>query len=169
MKRPEPALAVIALAVPLTLLTGPAGTQRELTKIEGQIIAYRPAERVSQVVSHVLNSESFLFKLRTARPKTQPVVTKVVYEHFGHSDLGDDVLRKTPMLQISARRDTTCDETYHSFLQSSPTLKDAQTGAELGEKIIFISPFQTTKLSPGQLLKCYRLQNGNFRIERQGK
>src|SRR5262249_34311904 len=100
-------------------------------------------------------------------PNAQPIVTKVVYRHMGYSDLGEDVISKTPMMQISAKRDSACDETYDSFVQSSPTLREEQTNAQLGEKIVFIGPFQTTKLPPTQLLKCYTFQTGNFRIEPQ--
>jgi hypothetical protein len=35
------------------------------------------------------------------------------------------------------------------------------------KSIIFIGPFQTTKLRPGQPLKCYKFQCGSFRIEPQ--
>ena len=140
-------------------------TQRGRTKMKGQIIAYRPAERVSQVASHVMNRESFLFKVTTAGSDSQPVVTKLVYEHFGYTDLGDDVLNKTPTLQLSAHRDSTCDETYGAFVQNSPTLTEDQARNDSTEKVIFIGPFQTIKLSPEQPLRCYKLQSGNFRIE----
>jgi hypothetical protein len=134
MKYLKRACVIVSVLVLLAIVTGAAGTHHGLTKIEGQIIAYRPSERVSQVPSHVLNTESFLFKLKTSGMIGQPAVTKVIYEHIGYSDLGDDVLRKTPMLQITARRDTACDETYSAFVQGSPTLKEEQTNAELGEK-----------------------------------
>jgi hypothetical protein len=165
MKKMTRTFAVVALVASLAVVTGIAGTQRAQTKIKGQIIGYRPAERVSQVASQVLNKESFLFKVSTAESNTQPVVTKVVYEHFGYSDLGEDVLNKTPTLQLSARRDATCDETYGAFVQNSPTLTEEKAKDDSGAKVIFIGSFQTMKLSPEQPLKCYKLQSGNFRIE----
>jgi hypothetical protein len=155
----------VVLIVSLAIVTGTAGVQRGHTKVKGQIIAYRPAERVLQVASHVLNKESFLFKVSPAESNSQPVVTKLVYEHFGYSDLGSDLLDKAPTLRLNAHRDTTCDETYGAFVQNSPTLNEDQAKSDSGDKVIFIGPFQTMKLSPEQPLKCYKLQSGNFRIE----
>jgi hypothetical protein len=162
MRRP---LLLVALIASVTVVIAAAGPQRGHTKIKGQIIAYRPAERVLQVVSHVLNKESFLFKLSTTGLNSQPVVTKLVYEHFGYSELGENVLSKTPTLQLSVQRDTTCDETYGAFVQNSLTLGEGQTKNDSDDKVIFIGSFQTKRLSPKQPLKCYKLQRGGFRVE----
>jgi len=162
VRRPFVVVGVVAL---VAVVTAAAGTQHGHAKMKGQIIAYRPAERVSQVASHVLNRESFLFKVKTAESSSQPVVTKLVYEHFGYSGLGSDLLDKTPTLLVNAHRDTTCDETFGTFVQNSPALKEDQAKRDSGDKVVFIGPFQTMKLSPDQPLKCYKLQSGNFRIE----
>lgn len=157
--------SIAVLIVSLAVVSGAAGVRRGQTKMRGQIIAYRPADRVLQVVSHVLNKESFVFKVTNSAPNSQVVVMKLVYEHFGYSDLGDDVLSKTPILQLNVRRDASCDETYGAFVQNAPTLREDQAKGDPSEKVVFIGPFQKAKLSAEQPLKCYRLRRGDFRIE----
>jgi len=149
----------------LGLVTTTVGNERVGRKMRGQIIAYRPAERLLQMSSHALNEEAFLFRVNSSRSNSQPVVVKLVYEHFGYSDLGDDVLRKTPTLQISVHPDPTCDETYGAFVDSGPALKTDEAKGDASAKIIFIEPFQNMKLSAEQPLECYRLQSGGLRIE----
>jgi hypothetical protein len=85
-------------------------------------------------------------------------------EHHGYSGLGEELVSKTPMLQLRARRDKSCDETYASFIQSSPTITDDQ-GKNAVEKIDFLGSFAKMKLSPKQPLKCYKLESGNFQVE----
>jgi len=165
MREARPPFVFVAAIAVVAVVTAAAGTQRGHTNMKGQIIAYRPGERVLQMASHVLNRESFLFKVSTSTSNSQPVVAKLVYEHFGYSDLGGDLLDKAPMLQLSAHRDKTCDETYGDFVQKSPTLKEDQGKTDSAGKVIFIGPFQTMKLSPELPLKCYKLQSGNFQIE----
>ncbi len=136
---------------------------REKT-IRGQIIADRPPERILQAVSHVLNKESFLFLVSNSKPDSEQAIIKILYEHHGYSDLGEELLSKTPMLQLKARRDKSCDETYASFIQSSPTITDDQEKTAV-EKIDFLGSFAKMKLSPEQPLKCYKLESGNFEVE----
>ena len=155
----------VVVIVFLAIVIGTAAVLQKQTKLKGQIIAYRPADRALQVVSHVLNKESFLFKVSNLESNPQVVIIKLVYEHFGYSDLGNDALSKTPMLELNVRRDTTCDETYGAFMQNSPSLRDAQAKNDSGEKVIFIEPFQTVKLPPEQPLKCYKLQGDKVRVE----
>jgi hypothetical protein len=156
---------VAALIGFLAVVVAAASTQHAQVNMRGQIIAYRPAERVSQAASHALNRESFLFRSGPTKSSPQLVVTKLVYEHFGYSDLGSDLLDKAPRLVLKVHRDARCDETYRAFVQNSPTLKEEQSKDETGEKVVFIEPFRTMKLSPDQTLKCYKLQSGNFQIE----
>jgi len=160
MKEAARIFAVVVIVF-LTIVIGTAGVLQGHAKLKGQIIAYRPADRVLQVASHVLNKEYFLFRVNNSKSNSQTVVMKLVYEHFGYSDLGDDVLSKTPVLQLNVRRDRTCDETYGDFVRNSPALRDEQAKNDPGEKIIFIEPFQKMKLSPEQPLKCYKLWGGN--------
>jgi hypothetical protein len=155
----------IVVTVFLAIVIGTASVLYRQTKLKGQIIAYRPADRALQAASHVLNKESFLFRVNEFGSSPRTVIIKLVHEHFGYSNLGNDVLSKTPMLELNVRRDTTCDETYGAFVQNSPSLRDAQAKNDSGEKVIFIEPFQTIKLSPEQPLKCYKLRGGEVRVE----
>jgi hypothetical protein len=166
MKEARRSLVVVAVIASLAIVAATAaGTQRGHTKMKGQIIAYRPAERVWQMASHVLNRESFLFKLSTVESNSQPIIAKLVYEHLGYSDIGSDLLEKAPTLQLSAHRDKTCDETYEAFVQNSPTLKEDQANSDSSDKVVFIASFRTIKLAPEQPLKCYKLRSGSFRID----
>ncbi len=151
-------LIIVGLIVSAATISGIAGVYRRRTTMKGQIIAYRPVERVSQLASHVLNKECFLFRVNTSRSNSPPVVIKLMYEHFGYSILGDDLLSKMPTLQLVVHRDSTCDETYGSFVENSPTFNDDRAKGDPEEKVIFIGSFQEMKLSTEQILKCYRLE-----------
>ncbi len=152
-------LVIIALIVYSATITGTAGVYLKRTTIRGQIIAYRPGERVSQVVSHVLNKEYFLFRVKTSEVNSSPTVIKLMYEHFGYSTLADDWLAKMPTLQLIVHRDSSCDETYGAFVVNSPNVNDDRPKeAAAGEKVIFIGSFQELKISNEQILKCYKLE-----------
>lgn len=169
MKRNARVLFSFILIGCLAIIGSAAGKRRGHTTIKGQIIAYRPAERALQVASHNLNRESFLFKVSTTESNSQPVVVKVVYEHFGYSDLGTDVLEKAGILEVRVNRDTTCDETYGAFVQNSPTVKEMESKSDSSEKVLFVGAFQTVRLFPEQLVKCYRLRTGDFQLQEQSQ
>src|ERR1022692_2128616 len=124
--------------------------------IRGTVVAYRPAERATQVVSHVLNRESFLFRIDGSKA----LIVKLVYEHFGYTRLDDKTLAATPILQVQGRRDPGCDETFASFVQSSPTLRNEASKSDSIEPLVFIG----RKPSSSQPLKCYRVEEGGFRV-----
>lgn len=126
--------------------------------MKGKIIAYRPAERMVQMASQVLNTEYFLFKVNAGN-NSAPQVIKLKYEHFGFSRFGDDVLTRTPTLQLKVDRDNTCDETYGEFVENSPAINEEQGKGEASEKVTFIGAFQKEKPSNGQMLKCYKLHS----------
>lgn len=136
----------------------------EATTLEGQIIAYRPAERSVQFVSHVLNSEVFLFKLKVPNRKNSSVIVKLVYGHMGYSDISDDLLTKTPILLASVRRDNTCDETYASLVDRSPALNAEGSRGGQPEKIIYLPLFKSDAPLPGDKLACYKLVKWKFQI-----
>lgn len=164
MKKISQTFTVVAIILLVTAIET-VGVPHRLKEIKGQIIAYRPADRVLQEVSHVLNKESFLFRVSDSESSSHAAIIKLVYEHVGYSDVGDDVLSKTPILRINIRRDTTCDETYGAFVQNSPILTDNQAKDGSSERVVFIGPFQQMKLAPEQPLKCYKLQGGNFQVD----
>jgi hypothetical protein len=126
--------------------------------MRGTIIAYRPAERATQVVSHVLNREAFLFRVDGSKPLT----IKLVYEHFGYSTLDDKTLAAAPILRIQARRDPSCDETVAAFVQNSPALRNEASKDDSVEPLVFIG----TKPPGIQPLKCYRVEEGGLQVEK---
>jgi hypothetical protein len=122
-------------------------------KVKGQIIAFRAVDRVVQMASFVENREIFLFRLNGH--DTKGAIVKLVYEHFGYSILTDEVLHKQPVLDVTVRRDKSCDETYGAFVRDAPTIQSVD-GEDSGiAKIVFIGTAETL-ISPGQKLKCYR-------------
>ncbi len=152
---------LVALAVTLSLGDAPGrGTTgwRRHRKVTGQIIAYRPFDRIVQMVSFVENREIFLFRAGPSESNPRPVIVKLVYEHFGYSDLGNDILNKVPLLEFTVQRDKRCDETYGAFVQNSPTIKDGDGKDFSIEKLVFIEPFEKTRIPLEQPLKCYRTQ-----------
>lgn len=130
--------------------------------LTGKIVAYRPADRVLQVPSHSLNTESFLFLVSAPQP-TRPSLARIVYRHLGYGKLDTALLEKTPTLQLAAHRDATCDVKYETFAHSAPSLE--LHGAEAdGEKIIFLGSFTSLRIDPTQRLKCYVLEDDDFKV-----
>jgi hypothetical protein len=156
--------AAIILAVSLGPVGGAGANRRQEVTFEGKIIAYRPADRVLQVPSFVVNKESFLFSVRNPPPKFGSALIKLVYEHFGYSDLGEAVLQEVPVLRLKVRRDASCDEAYRRFVSGAPTIRD-QSGGDLIQGVSFIGKYRGIKISPDQVLKCYVLEEGGFKIE----
>ena len=157
-------LAIIVTIASFAATTGAVWPGHGAIHMRGQIVAYRPGERLLQFASFVVNRESFLFAVTSDRSKSQPVVAKLVYEHFGYSELSYDVLQKAPSIQLRAHRDPKCDETFADYVEHSPTFK-TEDGKEEMIKVVFVGPFQTVQLSPQQPLKCYKVQEGSIRID----
>jgi hypothetical protein len=147
----------------LAVVSVNAGAGAKKTNLVGEIIAYRPAERISQVVSFVMNEETFLLNVSGSRTSGL-TVAKLVYRHFGYSDLGAEVLDRTPTLRLKVRRDHTCDESYGGFVSSAPVISDP-SGQVHNEPVIFIGKFGDVKLPAEQELKCYTMQSGDFQVE----
>jgi hypothetical protein len=111
-----------------------------------------------QTASFVENREIFLFRASPRGSNSRPNIVKLVYEHFGYSDLGDDILNKTPLLVFRVQRDKRCDETYGAFMQNAPTVKDGDGKDSHIEKLVFTEPFKKIQIPREQPLKCYRTQ-----------
>ena len=63
-------------------------------KKSGQIIAYQTLSRLAQLASFVENHEIFLFAPRSPKEKQSLVIYKVVYRHFGVSDIPQKVITR---------------------------------------------------------------------------
>lgn len=149
---------MVLLFVGLCLL---AASAKRKTELVGQIIAYRPADRISQVASHVMNKENFLFKLGRPRSHSDLTVVKVVYEHLGFSDMNEQLLNDMPDLKLKASRDTACDESYSAFVADSPVIT-GESGRVITDRIIFLGRFRNIKIPPERILECYVMEKGDF-------
>ena len=158
----------VAVVLAVMVAGSDAGVAYRLSKFKGRIIAYRPAERVTQVPSHVLNKESFLFRVSNGKLSSQNPIIKLIYEHEGYSRAIDDALSKSKFFRIKVRRDPTCDESYGQFVRNSPVLtldKKGEAGSVSDVNLAFIGSVPKPDLSSERGLKCYRLRDGGISIE----
>lgn len=88
------------------------------TSIRGHIVAFRPAERLGQVVSGVVNRETFLLRVDGKAGE----IVKVVYEHDGYSELSGAAAERNAGLALEVHRDRSCDGNYGQFVSEAPVL-----------------------------------------------
>lgn len=130
-----------------------ANGKSHLASIRGQIVAFRPAERIGQVVSGVLNRETFLLRV----DGNGGDVLKVVYEHDGYSEISNS----SNEMALELRRDRSCDGNYRQFVSESPVLaSEDKTNAV--PPMTMVGGFNG--LPPSYRLKCYRLSRGNIQM-----
>ncbi len=135
-----------------------AAGKANLTSLRGHIVAFRPAERLGQVVSGVVNRETFLLR---ADGKAGEIV-KVVYEHGGYSELSGAAAERNAGLELEVRRDRSCDGNYGQFVSEAPVL----TSEDKTDSIPPVTMLENFNgLPKSYKLKCYRLARGNIRIE----
>lgn len=130
-----------------------ANSNSHLVSIRGQIVAFRPAERIGQVVSGVLNRETFLLRL----DGNGGDVVKVVYEHDGYSAISS----ASNEMALEVRRDRSCDGTYGRFVSESPLLTN-EDKTNTVPPVTMLGAFNG--LSPSSRLKCYHLSRGNIQM-----
>ncbi len=133
--------------------------------IKGQIIAFRPAERAFQSASFVLNRESFLVNLTRSKNSNSQIL-RLVYEHFGYTDMEERFLAQTPILLLRVHRDAKCDETYKAFVENSPRLREFGPEGSLVDPITYYGPFKSIEPSQDYFLRCYRLDSWKTMDER---
>jgi hypothetical protein len=155
----------LATVTVFILLSAISAARRQHTTLKGQIIAYRPVEAIWQSVSHVLNQQSFLF-YRPEQKSQSSAIIKLVYEHFGYSELDGDLIQRAPVLYVTARRDSSCDERYSEFLQNSPGMNDEQGQPSGIEKLVFVRSVREFNVAPERVLKCYKVAQGGFNLGR---
>lgn len=156
--------AVVLILLAVCVLAKRAEGGRE-QNIKGQIIAFRPAERAFQAASFVLNRESFLVSLAGSK-KSNPQILRLVYEHFGYTDLEGRFLAQIPILLLRVHRDAKCDETYKAFVKNSPRLRELGSESPLVDPIAFYGPFKSIEPSQDYFLRCYRLDRWKTMDER---
>jgi hypothetical protein len=143
----------------LCAITALAGGKVSLTSIRGHIVAIRPAERLGQVVSGVVNRETFLMRVE-GQPKE---IIKVLYEHNGYSEISGDVTEKNLSLTLELHRDHSCDGNYEQFVSEAPVITSEDKTVSI-PPVTMLGDFKG--LPSAFKLKCYRLGRGNIRIAR---
>jgi len=124
-------------------------------------VAYGPAEAVRQVPSFVLNTQTYL-ALSVGPPSGPPRLTKVVYEHFGYSNLLMTVQDgRTRSLLLN--REPSCDESLESYIRSSPKLFATGAESDLVESqsapIRYLNSFDPSTVPGTTPLPCFVLKN----------
>lgn len=160
----------ICLAFQTATLIIVASPPPKLTRITGRIIAYRPVDRVAQVVSYSPNKETFLLATDPSSKTSKPTIIKIVYTHFGYSEIDDDILNKGVLLTMKMSRNKKCDESYAHFVSTSRVMTivdDKSERQETSKPIIFTDGFNGASLVPDLSLKCYDLEKGNLTVGHQ--
>lgn len=128
-----------------------AGSMESKASLKGRIVAYRPADRLAQVVSFVANKEIFLFRVNGNGGR----ILKLVHVHHGYSDIKDDVLRGSIQISVVAHRDRSCDQTLESFEKDAPAVPIQGDSSAVIEPIVFAD--KSLRLEKSYKLKCYVL------------
>ena len=163
-------LAAVYLAIQVAALTTAARTTKKLTTVKGRIIAYRPVDRVAQVISNSPNTEVFLLATEGPIQTTKPTILKINYVHFGFGDVTDDMLHNGKPLTMKVSRDPACDESYTHFVSTSrvmTTVNEKSGQRETSKPVIFTAGFNEASLAPDLNLQCYDLKDGNIKPEQK--
>ncbi len=132
-----------------------ANGRSHLTSLHGRIVAFRPAERIGQVVSGAVNRETFLLAIDG---KAREIV-KLIDEHDGYSELSNST---NDHVILEVRRDRSCDGSYGQFILESPVMTSEDKSSAV-PPLTRLGSF--TGLPPSYQLKCYRLNRGNIHMD----
>jgi hypothetical protein len=158
-------LAKLAVLLVLsTVALSAIAMAKQKTTITGRIVAYRPIDRTPLAASASLIKELFLFEFEDQKQDKNPTVVKIDYEHFGHSEITEQILQDALTLRVKLKRSSICDQSYTEFLSSVPKGKDEESGMEIVNGIAFVERFKTIELDPDLMLKCYILGNGEIQV-----
>jgi hypothetical protein len=146
-------IALTMLAIIMIFCSAANFTSRR-SSLHGRIVAYRLADRIFQVASSIENREHFLFQVEGLNEE----LVKLVYVHYGYSDIKDDVISGDVKIAIVAQRNRSCDETLDKFEKNAYLIPVEGEGHTIGEKIIFAD--EKYRQIPKSLhLKCYVLDH----------
>jgi hypothetical protein len=155
-------LAALTLIVCQDKSPSPAAGQRTLG---GHIVAYRPGDRVIQVVSHVINVEKLLFKVNPPNNDGHPEVIKLEYLHMGYSEISDGDLDGSRSLMVTAMRKPDCDESFSHYLTSAPRPRDERGKSQRDSQfqtVVFTGGTKQSDFSPESRLECYVVERGKI-------
>lgn len=148
-------------AVAYLLFLIPAMGNAEII-VRAKLLAYRPAEIVRQVPSHVLNKEAFLFSPVDARAVSARTI-KVIHEHSGQSKVPDAANSEGVVYELRLQRKKSCDEPFESYVKNSPRLVPSQTAMEpppVTGGVLFLNGGDPTNIPGKERLPCYVLLDG---------
>lgn len=135
-------LAALTFVVCQDKSPSPAAGQRTL---RGHIVAYRPGDRVIQVVSHVINVEKLLFKANPSNNDGHAEVIKLEYLHMGYSEISDGDLDGSRALMVSGVRKPDCDESFGHYVTSAPRPRDERGKSQSDSRfqtVVFTGGYQ---------------------------
>ncbi|MCZ2154448.1 MAG: hypothetical protein LC114_11205 [Bryobacterales bacterium] len=150
-----------------SLLVAVAARAEEV--VRGSLVAYRPAEVVRQVASHVLNREVFLFSPLDRRDGPTKIF-KVMHEHYGQSNAPDPAASEGVVYELRLQRKKACDESFESYVKNSPALVASGGGIEKGSAgstgVLFLNGFDSSTTAPQTRLACYVLRQDPVIVRR---
>jgi hypothetical protein len=143
-------------------------------KLRGHIVAFRPIERIFQVVSFAPNLEILLYQTGENSPR----FVLISYEHFGYSEIPEDFYTNPHDLVLRGARDKSCDQTYGNYMAASEQMAQMWNNPMNGpenkkepavrmDKIAFVGAFNG--LPADSCLKCYIVGNGDVVIDNAKK
>src|SRR6185503_14294615 len=157
----------LRICIALALLTGFANAMgkapRKTSKLKGRIVAYRPADRISQTPSFASNGELFLFAVDSSSSE-RPTLVKIDYRHVGYTDITAEMLEDAPQLMLTAKRDRSCDQSLAQFVSSTPAIREQGTETVLASGVTFFKGFDQRTLRPDLILPCYILKKGGLKL-----
>ena len=112
--------------------------------------------------SFVPNRELFLFEVQAANRKQKQRIVKINYSHFGFTDITNEMLDNSTLLELKVRRDQSCNETYSHFVSTAPEYRDKESGALTFKGIEFVKGSSRIALAPETKLPCYSLEKSDF-------
>lgn len=128
------------LVVVLSVANAVAAGSPKATSMHGQVVAFRPGERIGQVVSGVINRETFLLRVEGG------AVIKIVYKHDGYAE------HPAGEVELKVHRDRSCDGSYGQFVSEAPVFTD-ETNSNPIPAVTKVEGFQG--LPSSYKLKCY--------------
>jgi hypothetical protein len=130
------------------------GSPARSIRLTGTVVAYRPVDRIMQFASFVENTEAFLFQSE----RSKKGVIKLLYVHYGYSDITDDVLSGDKRIAAVVHRNKSCDQTLESFEKEIPVLNLEGDLSTTVQPVIF-GDEKLRYLPKDYRLECYLLDH----------
>jgi hypothetical protein len=138
------------------------GDSQDKIILQGKIIARQQIEQMPQVGSFVENEDHFLFKANS----NNPILIKLVHKYYGYSELDDDMLLSTPILQIYVKEEYSCGETYEEFIKNASiySLKWSELFEKQIDPLKVYDKHEIQDINNKIYLKCYILKQKDYKL-----